>query len=64
MEQRIMARIEEYKRQRDGLVEQANRQIAALNGAIEALEELLRPEVQPPAEPEVEAPADTEAEQT
>lgn len=63
MEQRITARIEEYKRQRDGLVEQANRQIAALNGAIEALEELLRPET--PAGQEV-APAETElgAEQT
>ena len=62
MEQRITARIDEYKRQRDTLVEQANRQIAALNGAIEALEELLRPET--PAGPDGEAPADTEAEQT
>lgn len=43
-EDRIRKRIEEYKAQRDQFVQQANQQIAALNGAIQALEALLQPE--------------------
>lgn len=40
---KIKERIEALKQQRDQLVTQANLQIAKLNGAIEALEELVAP---------------------
>jgi hypothetical protein len=43
-EGRIEKRIAELKAQREDFVKQANQQIAALNGAISALEDLLKPE--------------------
>jgi len=51
-EERIRARIEELKAQRDRFLQEANQQIAAANGAIGELEALLRPE--PEAEKEAE----------
>jgi hypothetical protein len=51
-EERIKARITEYQKQRDQFVADANRQVAALEGAIQALEALLEPE--PEAEKEAE----------
>lgn len=51
-EERIRKRITELKAQRDKLVQEANQQIAAHNGAIGELEALLRPE--PEAEKEAE----------
>lgn len=58
-EERIRERIAEYTAQRDRFLSEANQQIAALNGAIQALEALLAPESQrqesdgddPPATP-------------
>ena len=52
MEERIRARIEALKAQRDQFVAEANQQIAAANGAIGELEALLQPE--PEAEKEDE----------
>lgn len=46
-DERIQRRIAELKEQREDFVRQANQQIAALNGAISALEELLKPEEKP-----------------
>ena len=51
-EERIKARIEALKAQRDKLIQDANQQIAAHNGAIGELEALLQPE--PEAEKEAE----------
>jgi len=52
VEERIRARIEELKEQRDRFLQEANQQIAAANGAIGELEALLQPE--PEAEKEAE----------
>jgi len=41
-EDRILARIEELRRQREALLQQANTQLAALAGAIQELESLLK----------------------
>ena len=41
-EDRIRARIEELKHQRETLLQQANTQLAALAGAIQELESLLK----------------------
>jgi hypothetical protein len=41
MEQKIRERIEQLKQQRAAFVEQANRQLVAFDGAIQALEGLL-----------------------
>jgi len=41
LEDRIRARIEELKHQREALLQQANTQLAALAGAIQELEGLL-----------------------
>lgn len=41
---RIEERIETMEKQREAFLAQANQQIAALNGAIEALKALLEPE--------------------
>lgn len=46
-EERIKARIVALKAQRDKLVQEANQQIAAHNGAIGELEALLEPEPEP-----------------
>ncbi len=43
-QQRIEARIEQLKQERDQYVAQANQQLAAYNGAIGELETLLKPE--------------------
>lgn len=43
-EERIRARIAELRAERNALVVRVNQQIAALNGAIQALEGLLVPE--------------------
>ena len=51
---KIEERIAELKAERDQFVQQANQQIAFLNGQIHALEELLKPEAEPEAEPEGE----------
>ena len=42
LEDRIRARIEELKHQREALLQQANTQLAALAGAIQELESLLK----------------------
>jgi hypothetical protein len=52
VEERIKARIEALKQQRDRFITEANQQIAAANGAIGELEALLQPE--PEAEKEDE----------
>lgn len=49
MRDRVEKRIRELKAARDQYLAQANQQIAALNGAIQALEALLAPE-EPPEE--------------
>ena len=54
MEERIRARIEALKAQRDRFLQEANQQIAAANGAIGELEALLQPEPEPKAEKEAE----------
>ena len=51
-EERIKARIEALKQQRDRFIAEANQQIAAANGAIGELEALLEPE--PETEKEAE----------
>ena len=43
-EERIKARIAQLKAEREQFVVQANNQVAGMNGAIAALEELLVPE--------------------
>ena len=43
-EERLRSRLEKLQRERDQFVQQANQQLAALNGAIQALEEMLEPE--------------------
>ena len=43
-EARIRERIDALVKERDELVQQANLRLAALNGAIQALEEMLEPE--------------------
>jgi hypothetical protein len=50
-EQKIKSKIDGYKQQRDNLIRQANEHIAALNGAIAALEDLLK-EQEPEQKPE------------
>lgn len=52
MEERIKARLEALKEQRDRFVVEANQQIAAHNGAIGELEALLEPEPEPEKEEE------------
>jgi len=54
VEERIRARIEALKAQRDRFLQEANQQIAAANGAIGELEALLQPEPEPKAEKEAE----------
>ena len=44
MEERIRARIAEIEAEREQFVAQANQQIAAFNGAIQALRGLLEPD--------------------
>lgn len=46
-EERIRARLAELKAEREKYLQQANVQLAALNGAIEVLEKLLEPEPEP-----------------
>jgi hypothetical protein len=42
-EEKVQARIEELKTQREELIKDANLQVAAINGAIAALESILAP---------------------
>jgi len=49
LEERIGERIEQLKKQRDQFVLQANQQVAACNGAISELEQLLKPPAEQPA---------------
>ena len=49
-EKSILEKIEELKGQRDAYIAEANQNVAALNGAIQALEGLLAPPA-PPAKP-------------
>ncbi len=46
-EERIRARLAELKAQREQYLQQANLQIAALDGAIQALQGLLEPDPEP-----------------
>lgn len=46
----IRARIQKIEQERDRFVQEANRQIAAFNGAIQALTALLAPEPEPAPE--------------
>jgi small-conductance mechanosensitive channel len=48
--QKITAKIETLKTQRDQFVREANQQIAFVNGQIAALEALLKPEEPAPSE--------------
>jgi hypothetical protein len=50
-EERIRARVAELKAEREQYLQQANLQIAALDGAIQVLEGLLEPEPEPEPEP-------------
>lgn len=50
MEAKVRAKLEKLKQERDAFVVQANMQVAALNGAIQALEQLLAPEAEAKAE--------------
>jgi hypothetical protein len=54
-EERIRARLAELQAQREQYLQQANLQIAALDGAIQALQGLLEPEPEPDPEPVPEA---------
>ena len=51
LEQRIKDRIATLIQQRDNFVSEANREIAAMSGAIGELEKLLKPEAESAAEP-------------
>lgn len=50
MKDTIERRIAELKEQRDQFVQQANQQVAALNGAIQELERLLNPPKESPSQ--------------
>jgi hypothetical protein len=49
--EKIKAKVDALRQQRDAFIRRAEQEIAAMNGAINALEDLLREE-EPPAESE------------
>ena len=54
-EDKVKARIAELTKTRDEFVQQANQQIAAMNGGIAELNQLLKPEAEAPEEQAPEA---------
>lgn len=58
LEERVKQRLDSLRAERDDFIVQANKQIAAYNGAIMALEELVRPPVSP--HPPTPSPASQE----